>query len=129
MKKKIVNDNPMDYIEIPSVVSNSKEKVNHPTQKPVKLLEYLIKTYTNENELVLDNTMGSGSTGVACRNLNRNFIGIEKFDSILALALKKIDEDLFYRMNENNKEKEFIPSEKEIIISFPNVKLIINEKG
>ena len=44
-------------------------------------------------------------------------------------SFKKIDEDLFYRMNENNKEKEFIPSEKEIIISFPNVKLIINEKG
>lgn len=55
-------------------------------------------------------------------------------DSILNInvdteSFKKIDEDLFYRMNENNKEKEFIPSEKEIIISFPNVKLIINEKG
>ena len=55
-------------------------------------------------------------------------------DSILNInvdveSFKKIDEDLFYRMNENNKEKEFIPSEKEIIISFPNVKLIINDKG
>lgn len=49
----------------------------HPTQKPVALMEYLIKTYTNENELVLDFTMGSGTTGVACKNLNRNFIGIE----------------------------------------------------
>ena len=49
----------------------------HPTQKPVALMEYLIKTYTNEGETVLDFTMGSGTTGVACRNLNRNFIGIE----------------------------------------------------
>ena len=49
----------------------------HPTQKPVKLMEYLIKTYTNENETILDFTMGSGTTGVACSNLNRNFIGIE----------------------------------------------------
>ena len=84
--------NPMDYIEIPSVVSNSKEKVNHPTQKPVKLLEYLIKTYTNENELVLDFTMGSGSTGVACVNTNRNFIGIEKDDNYFEIAKKRIEE-------------------------------------
>lgn len=49
----------------------------HPTQKPVELMEYLVKTYTNENELVLDFTMGSGTTGVACKNLNRSFIGIE----------------------------------------------------
>lgn len=50
----------------------------HPTQKPQQLLEYLIKTYTQEGDLVLDNCMGSGSTGVACKRLNRNFIGIEK---------------------------------------------------
>ena len=50
----------------------------HPTQKPVALLEYLIKTYTNEGDTVLDFTMGSGSTGVACINTNRHFIGIEK---------------------------------------------------
>lgn len=49
----------------------------HPTQKPIPLLEYLIKTFSNEGDLVLDNCMGSGSTGVACKNLNRNFIGIE----------------------------------------------------
>lgn len=59
-------------------ISNANKKGNlHPTQKPVALLEYLIKTYTNENETVLDFTMGSGTTGVACKNLNRNFIGIE----------------------------------------------------
>ena len=56
----------------------SETKTVHPTQKPVALFEYLIKTYTNENDLVLDNCAGSGTTGVACKNLNRNFILIEK---------------------------------------------------
>lgn len=64
----------------------------HPTQKPVALLEYLIKTYTMEGETVLDFTMGSGSTGVACKNLNRNFIGIEKDDKYFAIAEKRIRE-------------------------------------
>jgi site-specific DNA-methyltransferase (adenine-specific) len=58
-------------------IANENKKGQHPTQKPVALMEYLIKTYTNENETVLDFTMGSGTTGVACKNLNRNFIGIE----------------------------------------------------
>jgi DNA modification methylase len=62
----------------------------HPTQKPVALLEYLIKTYTNENDTVLDFTMGSGSTGVACKNLNRNFIGIEKDDKYFDIAKQRI---------------------------------------
>jgi site-specific DNA-methyltransferase (adenine-specific) len=62
----------------------------HPTQKPVALLEYLIKTYTLENETVLDFTMGSGSTGVACKNLNRKFIGIEKDDKYFEIAKKRI---------------------------------------
>lgn len=69
-----------------------KEQVFHPTQKPVALLEYLIKTYTLENETVLDNTMGSGSTGVACINTNRNFIGIEKDETYFNIAKKRIDE-------------------------------------
>ena len=51
---------------------------NHPTEKPVELMEYFIKTYTNENETVLDNTMGSGTTGIACKRLRRRFIGIEQ---------------------------------------------------
>ena len=58
--------------------AESEGEVVHPTQKPVALLEYLIKTYTTEGEKVLDNCMGSGSTGVACKNTNRNFVGIEK---------------------------------------------------
>ena len=62
----------------------------HPTQKPVALLEYLIRTYTNEGETVLDNCMGSGSTGVACKNLNRGFIGIELDSNYFFTAVKRI---------------------------------------
>jgi len=63
----------------------------HPTQKPVSLLEYMIKTYTNEGDLVLDNTMGSGSTGVACKNTNRRFIGIENNLEYFEIAKARID--------------------------------------
>ncbi len=66
----------------------------HPTQKPVALLEYLIKTYTLEGETVLDNCMGSGSTGIACINTKRNFIGIEKDDKYFEIAKKRIEEHL-----------------------------------
>ncbi len=83
---------PMDYLTFPAVVNNSKEKTIHPTQKPVKLLEYLIKTYSNENDTVLDNCMGSGSTGVACVNTNRNFIGIELDDKYFDIAKRRISE-------------------------------------
>jgi len=62
----------------------------HPTQKPVDLMEYLIKTYTNEGETVLDFCMGSGTTGVACRNLNRDFIGIEKDKKYFEIARERI---------------------------------------
>ena len=70
---------------------NQKNKSSHPTQKPVALMEYLIKTYTNENELVLDFTMGSGTTGVACKNLNRKFIGIEKDEKYFNIAKERIN--------------------------------------
>jgi len=63
----------------------------HPTQKPVALMEYLIKTYTNEGETVLDNTMGSGTTGVACVNTGRNFIGIEMDPGYFAIAQQRIE--------------------------------------
>lgn len=72
-------------------VSEKKKNRLHPTQKPVALLEYLIKTYTLENETVLDFTMGSGSTGVACKNLNRNFVGIEKDDKYFEVARERIN--------------------------------------
>jgi len=68
---------------------------SHPTQKPVPLMEYLIKTYTNENETVLDFTMGSGSTGVACVNTKRNFIGIEMDSSYFEIAEQRIKEAEF----------------------------------
>jgi site-specific DNA-methyltransferase (adenine-specific) len=64
---------------------------HHKTQKPVALLEYLIKTYTLENEVVLDFTMGSGSTGVAAKNLNRKFIGIEKDNKYFEIAKERIN--------------------------------------
>lgn len=67
-------------------------KGGHPTQKPVALLEYLIKTYTNEGETVLDNCMGSGSTGVACVNTNRNFIGIELDENYFHIAESRINQ-------------------------------------
>ena len=69
--------------------ANQNNRV-HPTQKPVALMEYLIKTYTNEGETVLDFTMGSGTTGVACVNQNRQFIGIEKDDKYFEIAKKRI---------------------------------------
>ena len=80
---------PHNILRYSNVVGSS---ATHPTQKPVALLEYLIKTYTNEGETVLDNTMGSGSTGVACLNTKRNFIGIEKDDTYFEIAKKRIEE-------------------------------------
>ena len=71
--------------------AESEGKVYHSTQKPVELLEYLIKTYTIEGELVLDNCMGSGSTGVACLNTNRNFIGMELDENYFNIAKERIE--------------------------------------
>lgn len=77
--KKIDNINNVYYPKSYQYFSNADQKSKlHPTQKPVALFEYLIKTYTNEGDLVLDNTAGSGTTGVACKNTNRNFILIEQ---------------------------------------------------
>ena len=73
---------------------NSQQKSVHPTQKPIDLLEYLIKTYTNKNDTILDFTMGSGSTGVACKNLNRNFIGIELDKNYFEIAKNRIESTL-----------------------------------
>ena len=68
---------------------NRKNKL-HPTQKPIELLEYLINTYSNEGDVVLDTFMGSGSTGVACQNLNRDFIGIEIDKDSFEIAEKRL---------------------------------------
>ena len=79
---------PKTIIEISN--ANRRNKF-HSTQKPIKLMEYLIKTYTNENETVLDFTMGSGTTGVACKNLNRKFIGIEMDNNYFNIAENRIN--------------------------------------
>lgn len=79
--------------------SNPNNNLVHPTQKPIELLEYLIKTYTLEGETVLDFTMGSGSTGVACKNLNRNFIGIEKDDKYFEIAKNRIENHVIQQLN------------------------------
>tara|TARA_R110000782_G_scaffold158311_1_gene250469 strand:+ start:771 stop:1553 length:783 start_codon:yes stop_codon:yes gene_type:complete len=84
---------PKDVLNI-----TTQHKRVHPTQKPILLMEYLIKTYTNENETVLDFTMGSGSTGVAAKNLNRNFIGIEQDENYFDIAsdrIKQLEYKLF----------------------------------
>jgi site-specific DNA-methyltransferase (adenine-specific) len=81
-------------------VPSSWQKFNcevglHPTQKPVALMEYLIRTYSNDGETVMDNAMGAGSTGVACRNTNRNFLGIEMDRAHFETARSRLESDLF----------------------------------
>ena len=88
-------DNNDEFCNPKSIIKFEINKKNrlHPTQKPVSLMEYLIKTYTNENETVLDFTMGSGTTGVACLNTKRNFIGIEKDKQYFDIATNRIKEE------------------------------------
>lgn len=76
----------------------------HPTQKPIKLLEWLILSYSNEDDTILDNCMGSGSTGVACFNTNRNFIGIEKDDNYFEIAKNRIMAE-HHKLNKINKDE------------------------
>lgn len=88
-EKKIYDyKHPTTIISIPRQIGKG---TIHPTQKPIEIMEYLIKTYTQENETVLDFTMGSGTTGVACKNLNRNFIGIELDEGYFNIAKERID--------------------------------------
>jgi DNA modification methylase len=117
-KKGGLTDNySKDYTEVVVTESNGERyplntlnftrdnNKKHPTQKPVALMEYLIKTYTNENETVLDFTMGSGSTGVACVNTNRNFIGIEMDDKYFKIAEQRIKDQ--QRKNEEELFRNF----------------------
>jgi len=87
-----VREGSEDGSRYPRSVLRFKHETNpvHPTQKPVALMEYLIRTYTNPQETVLDNTMGSGTTGVACRNTGRDFIGIERDPGYFAIAEQRI---------------------------------------
>ena len=80
-------------LRVPSSIQFVKRQTGeHPTQKPVELMEYLIKTYTNENEIVMDNTMGSGTTGLACLKTNRQFIGVEKEKQYYDVAVRRLSE-------------------------------------
>jgi site-specific DNA-methyltransferase (adenine-specific) len=86
------NINDLYYPRSYQYFSNANQKAKmHPTQKPVALFEYLIKTYTNEGDLVLDNCMGSGTAGVACNSLNRNFIGMELDKKYFNIAKQRIN--------------------------------------
>ncbi len=92
-----LEDNKIRLLDGSKRVPRSIQKFNtqvglHPTQKPVALMEYLIKTYTNEGDTVLDNCMGSGTTGVACINTNRNFIGMELDENYFKIAEQRINE-------------------------------------
>mgnify|MGYP002868678165 CR=1 FL=1 len=90
---------PLDCLNFKQV-NNATVDERHPTQKPVDLLEYLIRTYTNEGELVLDATMGSGSTGVAAVNTGRNFIGFETEARFYEIAQRRINEALAKKQQE-----------------------------
>jgi site-specific DNA-methyltransferase (adenine-specific) len=87
--KKVTSLYPINLVAIKSHDPNNSF---HPTQKPVALMEYMIKTYTNEFQTVLDNTMGSGTTGVACANLGRKFIGIERDSKYFEIAKERIEQ-------------------------------------
>ena len=91
------------------ILEFKQEKGKHPTQKPVALFEYLIKTYTNENEIVLDNVIGSGTTAVACLSTNRKFIGFEIEEKYYNIALKRIgkfDKTYYEKLPEEEKPKQ-----------------------
>ena len=85
---------PKDVLEYINEAKSNRNRL-HPTQKPVALLEYLVKTYTNEGDIVLDNCMGSGSTGIACINTGRKFFGIELNDKYYEIAKQRIDNAVF----------------------------------
>ncbi len=91
IEKEYTHRYPTSVIKVTN--SNQSNKL-HPTQKPIGLLEYLIKTYSDETDVVLDNTMGSGSTGVACVNTNRRFIGIELDEKYYNISNRRIEEAL-----------------------------------
>lgn len=82
------------WTDIPALPHNAKEKVNHPTQKPIKLMERIVSLFTNEGDTILDFCMGSGSTGVACKNLNRNFMGIEKDLNYFNISKERLNYEL-----------------------------------
>ena len=87
---------PKQVIRIEREIESRRSRV-HPTQKPVELCEYFIRTYSNVGDTILDNCMGSGSTGVACIRTNRDFIGIEKDDKYFEIAKNRIEKEIEYK--------------------------------
>lgn len=111
-EKEVTNNNYGDYAIQKTKMTNDKYPISilkfqkphpskslHRTEKPVDLLEYLIKTYTNEGDIVLDNCMGSGTTGIACKKLNRNFIGIELDKNYFNIAKERIKNAIVNKKN------------------------------
>jgi len=103
-------DNPEGSRYPKTILKIKQEKGLHPTQKPVGLMEYLIKTYTNKGDVVLDPTMGSGTTGIACVNTNRKFIGIEKDENYYNIACNRLNEVTLIRY-EDDETLSFIKNE------------------
>jgi site-specific DNA-methyltransferase (adenine-specific) len=91
-----------NILRVPSLKGSSKEKVGHPSQKPIKLIEILVKASTRENDFVLDPFLGSGTTALTCQNLNRNFVGIEIEQDYIEMTesrLQKTQADLFSQIS------------------------------
>ena len=98
--KKVITR--MDGLKFPKSIIriNRESKPIHPTQKPLELFEYFIKTYTTEGDLILDNCIGSGTTAVACKRTNRNFIGIEKEQKYVDIAIKRLSQKTLMEINQ-----------------------------
>lgn len=106
--KKVITINDGNYYPIDVLEFKSDKEKLHPTQKPVALCQYLIKTYSDEGDTILDNCMGSGTTGVACKNLNRNFIGMELNEEYFKIAEQRINNG-FVQKELSNDELNSLP--------------------
>ena len=90
-RKKYAYKNPSSVIDFDAINNRNGNRTGHPAEKPIKLMEWLINTYTNKGDTILDPYMGTGTTGVACKKLGRNFIGIEKDPQYYAVAVARVD--------------------------------------
>ena len=92
-RKKYQYKNPSSVIDFDAINNRNGSRTGHPCEKPIELMEWLVKTYTNEGDTILDPYMGSGTTAIACMNTNRNFIGIELDEHYFAVAKKRVEEN------------------------------------
>lgn len=91
-RKKYQYKNPSSVVDFDAINNRNGSRTGHPCEKPIELMEWLIKTYTNEGDTILDPYMGSGTTAIACMNTNRNFIGVELDEHYFAIAKKRVEE-------------------------------------